>query len=186
MPVVSDNEFPKFINNAQTSFPTPQTGMVVMRSDINYETFVYDGTRWVSTTPYVFSYGTGNTSVSFSGATFQGYFAGGFDTAGPDYWVESIEVSHAVAGTHDASNYYSVSYFCANVGGSGGAGSGIWTGGTTHAVSPGSSNWQSQKWTTGFLLDVSVENAIAYSHAETGSAGSLRLMGTMILRKIAT
>lgn len=178
MPVyISDNSFPKVILAPQTSFPvTPDTGTVVMRSDLDYETYFYDGTRWLSLTRHTLDFnGDAVTAANY-------YDGNGLDDS-VDIWVERVEVWTYISGTTDGSNYYTISLRKYLKGNS-----------TTALASSTTASDTSNVWTDhSSTVDTLVATsgagdafALRWQAAETGAAGTLYVKGTAFYRRVAT
>ena len=88
-----------------TAFPgSPTTGQRYRRSDLDYEVYFYDGTRWLSEQRYDFHLFTNAQSATGGFNTINNHTA---PHAGSIY-IDEISASTYVATTSDGSNYWTI------------------------------------------------------------------------------
>jgi hypothetical protein len=165
-----------------TSFPgAPATGDRFRRSDLDYQVYFYDGTRWLS--EQMFSadgahFDLSATTTWLAGAAFG---EGGLDVW-VSHWVAGMSVS---SGSHDGTDYWGVSVSAVNANGSGGGGQ-LLDSFDSDDYAPGTANWTASERAIGVALDVSAEPGFSVLLIKNASAGPLRVNVSVFYRYIAT
>lgn len=165
-----------------TSFPgSPTTGDRYRRSDLGYEVFFYDGTRWLTETiyevhaPRVFD-------ISANGL----YGGAAFDGSGLNAWVIDMKVACAVRTTHTGSgSAWDISAYAIEDNTSGGTGAALATV-SSYTIAPGVDAYEGGTVVIGSVLTVADYPGISFLFAKNGSAGTLRCQVSLRFRYIAT
>lgn len=161
-----------------SSFPvSPSTGDRYRRSDLAYQVFFYDGTRWLSEEVFRADFGTmsnisaGPTNSPFSPAL---HVADGFQT-----YLMTFQAYPYVNGTNNGSNYWTATIRS-------------WDSASS-ATDEGSVNTSAGAGTTVLALLATIDTVLATGQrfldvqvTETGSAGNLYLRCMATYRLIAT
>ena len=162
-----------------TTFPgAPSTGDMYRRSDLDYETYFYDGTRWVSETIYTASFLQGdvadqpmsaNDTPSRCVIPYEG-----------NVWLKTLTTYSYASAPLDASNYWTYTLRDQVDGYS--------TVVTWNSYAAGHSASTPTRTNTALdeVLDCSTNSMLDITVAKTGSAGSMRTVASLTYRKIAT
>jgi len=154
-----------------TAFPTsPTTGMRRRRTDLDYEIYFYDGTRWLSEVKYRASLFKFFAMVANTGAFTS------FDTAGQDIWMVGYECS-LYPSVVSGSNYFSFNLYKEP---------GDVLIASFNTSGDTSSAYNGHSASIGALLDVSATPAIQTSSTETGTAQEHYGEISLLYRKVAT
>ena len=164
------------------SFPaSPVTGDRYRRSDLGYDVYYYDGTRWLSETEYSYACFVWDQSA----AGIIGFKA--FDKDGLDIRLTRWDVGMAVDTTNGASDHWNLTCYSSDVGGSGGTGTTTFGSTDSHVLGTGIDNHQPQDVALSEQdLDVSVDGGFHFYVSKDGSPGDLRVSTTLYFRKVAT
>lgn len=159
-----------------TAFPdSPATGARYRRSDLGYQVFFYDGTRWLSEQEYS-AVLWGENQSSTGGMNVISHAAVPSD----DVWLTRYQATSIVVTTNNGSNYWTVALRKKSVADSATTIDSFSTSADTVA------NWTEHGATLGELLDVSSFPALNGYMTKTGSAGPINASITVFYRLIAT
>jgi hypothetical protein len=165
-----------------TEFPGgPSTGDRLRRSDLDYQVFFYDGTRWV--TEVIFSVTGEGWGIVITQDAFGSVV---FDETGLDAWLVDWEVGISVIDTqHDGTHFWAISLYDIDANASGGVGTLI-VNLDSDDVSTGLNNFASAKVAIDAVLDVSTDPGVRFVAIKTSSPGTARLVARLTYRMIAT
>jgi hypothetical protein len=161
-----------------TAFPSPAiAGQRYRRSDLDYEVYFYDGTRWLSEQKYILNAEIGDTlQAGFAAGPVTGWRMKVPFQTDDGFYLQHIDLSTYVGVTNDGSNYWTFTAFDAT--------------GTLSASTDTSADTAATYTEHRITIDAVAAAAAHFVYlqgTETGSAGTAYVRAAALVgRKIAT